>query len=470
MNHAWATAKKYADGDVDLRVRGKRKRESTVIGPFEHIIDAWLEEDSRRPAKQRRTAQKVYVDLLDLGYSGSDRTVRNYVRKRKLEMSNEMADQFVRLEHAPGTAQADFGQFKAIHNGQEVTCHFLTLSFPYSNAQAAVVLPAENAACFLHGLETLFEYIGGVPSEIWFDNLSVAVEKVLKGSERELTQLFKSFRWHYRFKSIFCNPGRGNEKGHVENKIGYIRRNFLTPLPVIDDFETFNADLKERLAQDLNRIHYAKKVPIAKLWEDDQSRLLTLPNTPFDIARFHSVTVNKYGEIKVDDQAYHVPSVSPGRKVLVKAYWDRLEVLDDTGEAHLHTCPRDYMKKAKDIDWAAELEPFVRRPRAIEYASYLKALPQGIKDYLIVSDLCERRKRIETMVCVLRDYSVDIAVVATGNALQYNRTDKASVLSFAAYADDVEGPLPIDEPWTPGEVAQWSADLGAYDRLVMSRG
>lgn len=364
VNHAWATVKKYADGKVDLQRRGRRSRTSPVIGPYEHIIDAWLEEDQRRSVKQRRTAQMIYKGLCELGYSGSDRTVRRYVRKRKLKMETAANEQFVRLEHPPGTAQVDFGEFRAIHRGREVTCYHLTLTFPHSNGQAAVALPADDTVCFLHGLATLFEFLGGVPTRILFDNLSPAVKKVLRGPDRELTDMFRAFQWHYRFEPVSCNVGRSHEKGSVENKVGYVRRNFLSPIAIIDDFEAFNVRLNEQLVDDMHRPHYRKKTSIAALWKDDKKQLLMLPNSPFEAAVLHTALVNKYGEIKVADDIYHVPTVNPGRRVLVKTFWNRIEVMDEDVGRTLYTCPRHYMRKAEDIDWAAELAIFARRPRA----------------------------------------------------------------------------------------------------------
>lgn len=470
LNCSWATVKRYADEPVDLQTRGRRKRTSPVIGPYEHIIDAWLAEDQRRKAKQRRTAEKIYRDLCELGYEGSARTVRRYVRQRKLEMSAAAHEQFIRLEHPPGTAQVDFGEFRAIYRGKEVTCYHLTLTFPYSNAQAAVVLPADNTVCFLHGLATLFETIDGVPTHIWFDNLSPAVKKVLQGPDRELTDMFRAFQWHYRFEPVFCNTGQAHEKGSVENKVGYVRRNFLSPIAIIDDFETFNAQLNEQLVKDMQRPHYEKKTPIATLWEDDRKQLLLLPNSPFDAVQLDTPLVNKYGEIKVDEDVYHVPTAAPGRRVLVKSYWDRVEVMDENGEKTLCTCPRHYMRKAEDIDWAAELAVFGRRPRALEHATYLKALPQDVRAFLLVPELGERRQRIRTMIDVLETFPLEAAVIAARDAMTHDRTDRASVVTFAARAADVNVPPPLEEPWTPSEVAQWTVDLGDYDRLVMSHG
>lgn len=96
------------------------------------------------------------------------------------------------------------------------------------NRKAAFVYPvsSENQECFLEGMKTLFLKAGGVPIRIWFDNLSAVVAGIEKNGERKLRELFTRFQCHYRFEAIFCNPNSGNEKGNVENKCGYSRRNW----------------------------------------------------------------------------------------------------------------------------------------------------------------------------------------------------------------------------------------------------
>ncbi|HZK18960.1 MAG TPA: hypothetical protein VFD15_06560 [Clostridia bacterium] len=134
------------------------------------------------------------------------------MRNIRQEIKRNANEQAVRLEQYPGEAQVDFGEFKAINRTQLKTYHELVLSFPHSNGQVCQVLPSENAVCFFHGLQKLFRLIGGVPKTIRFDNLSPAVKKVLANGKREVTDMFKTFQWHCRFKPEFCNPGKGEEK------------------------------------------------------------------------------------------------------------------------------------------------------------------------------------------------------------------------------------------------------------------
>ena len=59
----------------------------------------------------------------------------------------------------------------------------------------------------------MFEYIGGVPTEIWFDNTRTIVTEIIKGGKREVNDRFRRFCEHYRFKPVFMNPESGWEKG-----------------------------------------------------------------------------------------------------------------------------------------------------------------------------------------------------------------------------------------------------------------
>lgn len=95
--------------------------------------------------------------------------------------------------------------------------------------------PSQNQECLLTGMRSVFEYIGGVPWVIRFDNMSTAVVKVLDGGERELTDGFTRFKLHYRFNAEFCNPASGYEKA-VVSPIGQIH-NLLAAVQqiVIDD-------------------------------------------------------------------------------------------------------------------------------------------------------------------------------------------------------------------------------------------
>ena len=188
--------------------------------------------------------------------------------------------------HAMCEAQADFGDILVkMPNGAEETWHESVVSFPWSNAGFAQICRFETKECLCEALIRIFEFIGGIPLRILFDNMSSAVVHIEEHGSRKSTDMFMRFTMHHRFKAEFCNPDSPNEKGNVENKVGYIRRNYLLPPPKITDLTAFNAKLLEDCMADLEREHYIKKEPISDLFKVEREALIPLPR---EIPRIHT--------------------------------------------------------------------------------------------------------------------------------------------------------------------------------------
>jgi transposase len=465
----WRTARQYADGEVSFQERPQRRRQSSVIGPYTEIIDAWIEEDLRMPRKQRRTAKTIYSQLTkSTGFSGSQRTVRKYVKEARKRIMDAQKEQYVRLEHFPGEAQVDFGEMTAVlaDTAEKVKYSYLVLSFPYSNSVLCRVVPAENTECFLTALRDMFEEISGVPKVIWFDNLAPAVTHILKGPERKCTAAFNEFTWHYKFKANFCNPGKGNEKGHIEGKVGYVRRNWMSPIPIITTLDGFNNELKEALKNDRNRKHYEKDKLIKVLWEEDKNALLVLPREPLEIVRTFSCVANKYGEIIVDKSKYYIPPAHPGEHLFIKVHWNKLEVLDSKAEKRLYECPRSYLQKTETVNWAEQLKIFKNKPRAVEQGAYIKALPKILKEYLLVEDLSKRRERIKILISLLEEYDISRVADAISEIATIPNVDLANIKTFIEHQicqNQLQKPL--QENWTPVAVSSWQPALEEYNQL-----
>lgn len=466
----WRTAKKYADSPVSTQKLPRRKRNSPVMGPYEIVVDLWLEEDVLNPRKQKLTARKIFKELKKIGFNGSERTVREYVKNRRKEIHTTWKKIYVRLEHDPGLAQADFGEFKALEGktGKVKKYCYLILSFPYSNTAFSLALPSENTECFLYGLQKLFEQAGGAPREIWFDNLPPAVAEILSNKERKLTSVFAEFQWYYRFKCKFCNTGAGNEKGHVENKVSYIRRNYFSPMPVINDLNQFNEDLRKELEEDRERLHYTKQEMISELWEIDQGKLLPLPNEKMDIASTAMKRVNKYGEIRLKEEShpYPVPDAKPEQNIFIKIYWDKLKFYDESGEKFFGQTPRIYMQTTENMDWLTLIKIYRNKPRAIENGLYLKALPENIKHFLLADQLSERRKRIKCLIELLEEQSsIEKIDAAIEQAQTYGRTDYGSIKNILSYQKINEN-RPLKPKFDVDASITWQPDLDQYNGLL----
>lgn len=108
------------------------------------------------------------------------------------------------------------------------------------------------------------------------------------------------------------NPESGWEKGNVENKVGYLRRNELVPVPRFNDLAEENRHLLERCESDMQREHYDDDDNrfISELFEEDKARLRPLPCVPFDTALYTTATTDKYGKFTLD-AGKHRYSASP---------------------------------------------------------------------------------------------------------------------------------------------------------------
>ena len=154
---------------------------------FVGVIDAMVEEDKLRPARQRHTAKRVWERLKEEHqFTGGYTIVKNYLRSAA-DRGREM---FVPLTHPAGEAQADFGEALVVIAGVEQKAHYLAMDLPHSDDCFVVAFPAETTEAFLEGHVRAFEYFGGVPTRILYDNTRIAVAKILGGTDRQRTRAF----------------------------------------------------------------------------------------------------------------------------------------------------------------------------------------------------------------------------------------------------------------------------------------
>ena len=85
-----------------------------------------------------------------------------------------------------------------------------------------------------------------MPRSILYDNTKLVVARILGGRRRQRTRAFAELQSRYLLRDRFGRPGKGNDKGKVEGLVGYARRNFLVPIPVVVSFAELNAHLERR--------------------------------------------------------------------------------------------------------------------------------------------------------------------------------------------------------------------------------
>jgi transposase len=337
------------------------------LDPWMGVIDAIIEEDKARPAKQRHTAKRVFDRLREEHqFTGGYTIVKDYLRSAA-QRSREM---FIPLVHPAGEAQADFGEALAVIGGVERKAHHLVVDLPHSDDCFVMAFPAETTEAFLEGHVKAFAYFGGVPTRILYDNTKIAVAKILGGTERKRTRAFSELQSHYLFADKFGRPAKGNDKGKVEGLVGYARRNFMVPIPRFASWDAFNEHLEAACRKRRERTLRGQKETIAERFERDRAALLTLPAAPYEACEKVAARVSSLALVRYKSNDYSVPTRHGHLQVLVRGYVH--EVTIACGSEVIAKHPRSYEREAVVYDPLHYLALLEQKTRALDQAAPLQ--------------------------------------------------------------------------------------------------
>jgi transposase len=287
------------------------------LDPFIGIIDRILEEDKSRPAKQRHTSKRIFERLRDEhGFAGGLTIVKDYVHDRRLRQR----EVFVPLSHEPGHAQADFGEALAEIGGVEQKIHFFAFDLPHSDACFVQAYPAETTEAFCAGHTAAFAFFGGVPQSVLYDNTRIAVARILGDGTRQRTRVFSELQSHYLFDDRFGRPGKGNDKGKVEGLVGWIRRNYLVPMPRAASFAGLNAKLVDDCRRRLGDRLRGHQETIGERLSRDLAVFHDLPATAYDACEKRIGRVSSLSLVRYRGNDYSVPTAYGHREVLIRGY------------------------------------------------------------------------------------------------------------------------------------------------------
>ena len=372
------------------------------LGGFTEIIDQWLKDDLSRNRKQRHTAKRIFERLRDEhGFTGGYTTVKNYVREHE-RRGREM---FVPLAHAPGHAQADFGEAMVVIGGVEQKVHFFALDLPHSDACYVRAYPAAVAEAWVDGHVHAFAFFGRVPKSVLYDNDRCLVARILPDGTRTRAKLFSGFLSHYFIHDRYGRPGKGNDKGAVEGLVGFARRNFMVPMPRFATWDAFNLWLEEQCRKRHADILRGHTETIGQRLARDMEAMAELPAAPFDACDQATGQVNSQSLVRYKTNDYSVPVAYGHRDVWLRGYVDRVVIGcgGDVIARHPRCWDRDDMvfdpvhylrlleKKIGAFDQAAplvgwDLPPEFQTLRRLMEARMIKA---GRREYVQVLRLLE---------------------------------------------------------------------------------
>lgn len=315
-------------GQTEFHYQPRHHQPYPILGDYIERLEERLTKDIEEPKRRKRTAKKLYRELQEEGYKGSYDAVQEFIRQWRLEHKQSLVKAFVPLEFEAGEAfQFDWSdeeielagiltRIKVAHIRLCYSRHFLMVSYP--NEQLEMVMDAHNQA---------FSFFGGCCRKGVYDNMKTAINKVLRGKDREYNERFLQMCSHHLFEAIACTPAAGWEKGQVEKQVGTGRCNFFTPLVKVATLEELNMKLRAScLAWAKTTAHPELKTKtVFEVYQEELASLIPYRG-PFDNYKIINQVVSPYSLVLYDTNSYSAYVNYVGRPVEVRIYAKQIVV------------------------------------------------------------------------------------------------------------------------------------------------
>lgn len=382
------------------------------LDPFKRQVVRWLE-------THPYTGAQVLRRLRELGFAGGKTIVNDYVYK----IRPPRAPAFLTLSFAPGEcAQVDWGQFGSINVGNTSRrLSFFVMVLCYSRMLYVEFTLSETMEHFLACHQNAFEFFGGCPARIMVDNLRSAVLQRAVGENPVFNPHYADFAAHYGFKIKPCGVSKGNEKGRVENAVGYIKKNFLSGLE-LSDFKLVNPAARQWMDTVANvRIHGTMKQKPVELFLKEKPCLTKLRLASYDVGVIHQVRANSQFRVLLETNAYSVPAVYARARLTLKVYPGHLLFYHQEKLIARH--PRSYARHQdlENPDHPREL--IQQRRNAQEQKLLMRLLAMTPKAESFYQELQQRRinfpQHVRKIVALSEIYGVDKAARAIEDACEF---------------------------------------------------
>jgi transposase len=438
------------------------------IGPWRERLDAMLDENDGKSARERLTLIRLFEELQGLGYEGSYAAVRRYAVAWRRERSSATAAAFVPLSFAPGEAyQFDWSHEVVVMNGVTTVVKVAHMRLCHSRMFIARAYPRETQEMVFDAHERAFAFFKGACARGIYDNMKTAVDTIFVGKERQYNRRFLQMCSHHLVDPVACTPASGWEKGQVENQVGLVRERFFTPRLRFKTYDELNAWLMDKC------IAYAKKHahperPDTTIWaafEEERPRLVPYRGR-FD--GFHALpaSVSKTCLVRFDNNKYSVSASAVGRPVEIQAYADRIVIRQDGRAVAEHA--RCYGRGETVYDPWHYVPVLARKPGALRNGAPFKdwVLPaalERVRRKLAGTDDGDRQM-VSILAAVLTDGLPEVEA-ACAEALAEGVHSADVILNILARRRD---PPPIGPIATPASLTLRHApiaDCARYDNL-----
>jgi transposase len=432
----------------DSSKREKRR----LTDEIESIIISQIEDNQRKKREGLRKQIKRKIDIheyiLSKGYHIGYTTVCNFIRQKELVLR----EAFIRQVYQPGEeCEFDWAEVKLKIGGQQKRLYMAVFTGSCGNFRFSRLYARQDTLAFMEAHNAFFAHVGGVYHEMVYDNMRVAIAEFVGKNEKHPTQALLQMAGWYNFRYRFCNVQKGNEKGHVERSVEYVRRKAFSEF---DDFELMkHAD--EQLDMTLEKLNNLPdvrtgKTPNQSLMEE-KKHLWKYPGV-MECYLTEALKVDKYATFSYGTNHYSVPDYLVGKLVEVKIYSNQLKVYFGNQQVALHQ--RNLGMHQWNITLEHYLRTLSRKPGALHgsaaldqalpeikelYSLFFTSHPRGFIEILLYcqQNQIDNEKLNDTVYYLSRicpqDVSADKVIALLGN-----RSTEALVPVHAEGSDEIE--------------------------------
>ena len=354
--------------------RGKRKLTRELTNEIDKLLALNEQKKSQGLHKQMLKKTDIFEYLTEQGYEIGYTTVCNYVRERNKRTKEAYIRQVYKLGEI---CEFDWGEVKLNIDGTPRTLNMAVFTPAMSNYRYAVLFYRQDTASFQQSHVNFFEHIGGVYHTMVYDNMRVAIRKFVGTKEKEPTEALLKLSMYYHFGFRFCNIRKGNEKGHVERSVEYVRRKAFSLEDSFVSLESANQWLQKtcnRINSCYNRFTKGEK-PL-DLFKKEKPFLYP-PLFRFDCANLEQCRVDKYSTISYATNRYSVPDHLVGEMVDIKIYPEKIHCY------HQSTLVCEHERQYTRHQWYIVLNHYLNtlqtKPGALAGSQALKSAPENVR-------------------------------------------------------------------------------------------
>jgi len=310
----------------DSSNRGKKKLTKAVTDAIDQVLRMNAIKRSQGQSKQCMAGTDIHEFLVASGHQLSYRTVIRYIQERKASNS----EVFIRQQYKPGhDCEFDWGNVVLKIGGKIKHLMLAIFTLCYSNYRWAMLFYREDMPSFLDAHVKYLDSIGGVPFTMIYDNMKVAVARyAIRNVDKKPTEDLLKISTYYQFNYRFCNARRGNEKGHVEKSVGYVRRKAFSQVCEFDTLRQANEHLATELRRLNNKSVKGQSKSIIENFELESQSFASLPGSKYEISIVARCKIDKYHTIQIDTNHYSVPEQIQSQVANVKIYPTSIQILD----------------------------------------------------------------------------------------------------------------------------------------------